>query len=393
MSTNMDTERDFERPRPVDIGAIERELRRMWHEVSSDPAHPVARARVLNLVVLVDAARINAACDSAAEVAVDHPARTIIVGMDTGKKKSSLSAEVSARCHIPFGRRQQVCSEQVVITAEGEATHNFHGVVTPLLTSDLPTFLWWMAPGWPQGHAFERLAAECNRLVVDSGGFLNSLDEFGRLYSFIRDYNQSEPVERSVADLNWTRLTPWRLALAGLYDVPQYREALRELKTVSIHYLKSASLPIADKESVGVELTVSGPVLIAGWLASRLGWTGARKENSNLVVYSAPHKAGIEVRLNAVDWDASDPGCQACFIQRIELECGGNNGSKFTIEIGPDFIETRAAVSESQEVSRRVGYNPRTDVELVSEEVDILTRDTVYEGAVVAAVDLSAVLI
>ncbi|MGH9765709.1 MAG: glucose-6-phosphate dehydrogenase assembly protein OpcA, partial [Blastocatellia bacterium] len=265
---------NIETPKQVDVGAIDRELRRMWHEAAADPSHPVARARVLNLVALVEAERLSAAADDAADLAVHHPARTIIVGMDKNHRENAMTAEVRARCNVFFGRRQQVCSEQVIVTATGDAVEEFHGVVTPLLTSDLPTFLWWMGRRWPEGHAFERLITSCNRIIIDSGSFVDSVAEFERLDSFLRQYSQSGAVERSVADISWTRLSPWRLALAGLYDVPAYRQCLAMPKRVSIDYLDGLGDAGAKQRAGEKHLGVSGPVLIAGWLASGLSWKG-----------------------------------------------------------------------------------------------------------------------
>ncbi|HYM00553.1 MAG TPA: glucose-6-phosphate dehydrogenase assembly protein OpcA, partial [Blastocatellia bacterium] len=347
---------------------------------------PVARARVLNLVVLVEAERLNAAADDAADLAVHHPARTIIVGMDRTRRENSMTAEVRARCHVFFGRRQQVCSEQVIVTATGESVEEFHGVVTPLLTSDLPTFLWWMGRRWPEGHAFERLMTSCNRVIIDSGSFIDSVAEFDRLQLFIRDYSQSGAVERSVADINWTRLTPWRLALAGLYDVPTYRQCLATPKRVSITYLDGLDASKGNTQT-DKHLSISGPVLIAGWLASRLGWTSKARIGTGVVKFLSG-ESELEVALQPVQYGKDAPGCKACYIQKVEFECGQKGEAKFSIQMGSDFIETRAAIQGLPEASRKVGFNPSSEADLVAEELDFLARDFVYEESVHSAVGI-----
>src|SRR5215470_4458011 len=173
----MQNELDIENPRRVDPSAIDRELRRMWSEASADTAHPVIRARILNLVIFAEANRLSDTSDAAAELAGRHPSRTIIVAVNAAATQSRLDAEVSARCNLSFGRRQQICSEQIVIRADGSSVEAVHGVVSPLLTSDLRTFLWWRMAGWPQGHSFEVLSDTCDRVLLDSARFVFAADE------------------------------------------------------------------------------------------------------------------------------------------------------------------------------------------------------------------------
>src|SRR5215469_11650184 len=170
----MQNDLDIETPRQVNPSAIDRELRRMWSEASADTAHPVMRARILNLVIFADANGLNDAGDAAAELAGRHPSRTIIVAINSAATESRLDAEVSARCNLSFGRRQQICSEQIVIRADGPSVGGVHGVVSPLLTSDLRTFLWWRMAGWPQGHSFDVLANHCDKILLDSAGACKS---------------------------------------------------------------------------------------------------------------------------------------------------------------------------------------------------------------------------
>ncbi|HKV42413.1 MAG TPA: glucose-6-phosphate dehydrogenase assembly protein OpcA, partial [Blastocatellia bacterium] len=249
---------DIQKPRTVDVGAIDRELRRMWKEAASDKAHSVVRARILNLVVFTPEAQAAGAADVAAEIAVHHPSRGIIVGIDPAAP-DVMTAEVSARCHLSFARRQQVCSEQVLIGAGGKAVDEVHGVVLPLLTSDLPTFLWWRGPGWPESRSFKTLAAGSDRVVLDSSVFVTGASDLARLENLVHEYTKAVADEHSIADLNWARLMPWRVALAGLYDVQHYRERLGHLNRVTLRYPVTAE---KRKKADAVE-----PFLLAGWLA------------------------------------------------------------------------------------------------------------------------------
>src|SRR5262249_32502123 len=301
----MQDELNIQTPRRRDPSPIGPQLRKMWSEASADRAHPVIRARILNLVIFVDARGLGETTDAAAELAARHPSRTIIVAMNAEAAESRMDAEVSARCNLSFGRRQQICSEQIVISADGRSVDEVHGLVSPLLTSDLRTFLWWRRAGRPHGHSFDVLAHHCDRILLDSGRFASGGMELRVLSALIEELGQRKPDPLPIGDLNWTRLGVWRTALASLYDVPQYRDRLARLKTITISYIPTVaaagSISEANK-STAVAAMPMEPILIAGWLASRLGWTGPRTSVSAKGqpggVFSFANKSGVAVVLS-----------------------------------------------------------------------------------------------
>src|SRR5262249_52048833 len=299
----MQDELDIQAPRRVDPSAIDRELRKMWSEASADTAHPVIRARILNLVIFVDSAELGETSDAAAELAARHPSRTIIVAMNPQASESRLQAEVSARCNLSFGRRQQICSEQIVIGADGRSVDDVHALVSPLLTSDLRTFLWWRMAGWPQGHSFEVLSDTCDRVLLDSARFVFAANELSVLSALIKKLGQRKPAILLIGDLNWTRLGVWRTALASLYDVPQYRDRLSKLRRITITYHPTEphhESTCREFKSGPTSTMPMEPLLMAGWLASRLNWTGPqslRAQGRPDCVFSFANKNGAELVL------------------------------------------------------------------------------------------------
>src|SRR5260370_18109398 len=113
---------DIERPREVDIGSIERELRNIWRDANADPEHPAARSSLLNLVAVVAAAERELVSELAAEVALRHPCRMIVVLIDPDSKLDEVTAEVSARRHFPFGIREPAVSEPTILIAPRQST-------------------------------------------------------------------------------------------------------------------------------------------------------------------------------------------------------------------------------------------------------------------------------
>jgi glucose-6-phosphate dehydrogenase assembly protein OpcA len=132
---------------------------------------------------------------------------------------------------------QQVCSEQIFLTARADALPS---AVLSLLVTDLPTFTWWQGP-IPQGQGIlADLARLSSSTVVDSSvSSLEGVAGVGRLDSW-------------VTDLAWLRLEPWREAIASVFDPV------------------AAAAALADVQAVSVAGPVNEARLLAGWLCSRL---------------------------------------------------------------------------------------------------------------------------
>jgi glucose-6-phosphate dehydrogenase assembly protein OpcA len=406
----MSSDLSIELPRTVDVGAIDHELRSLWREASADTAHPVARACMLSLVIFVDAPDLSATADMAAELAVHHPSRTILVAVDPDAASGGLSAEVAARCHVSFGRRQQICSEQVIIKANGRSIEEVHGVVIPLLTSDLPSFLWWRSSKWPEGPSFKNIAAGCDRVIVDSSVLTDSAASFRRLAELVVGQPRAQASRYSVADLNWSRLTPWRIALAELYDLPAYRQYLVKARRFSITYSPRLPQGAADNasnnQSVSADTIPAGALLLAGWLASRLGWGkphpvertgggfsfGFTRAGHDIELVLSPSPG--EGRPGGVSATPSGDGSQITggTVLELKIETNSDPVTSFFIGMIEGCIETKMVLEGEAQAPRIVGRSPEKDPDLVGEELDILGHDTTYEGAVSAGADIAGAI-
>jgi glucose-6-phosphate dehydrogenase assembly protein OpcA len=403
----MQDQLNIQTPRRVDPSSIDRELRKMWSEASADTAHPVIRARILNLVIFVDAAALGETRDAAAELAARHPSRTIIVGLNPKASESRLSAEVSARCTVSFHRRQQICSEQIVITADGRSVDDVHGLVAPLLTSDLHTFLWWRIAGWPLGHSLDVLVDHCDRILLDSARFVSGAIELDALFSLIKECGQRKPTALPIGDLNWTRLGVWRTALATLYDVPTYRDRLAELRRITISYVPNSGRPAASAaQTVPAAAMPIEPVLVAGWLGSRLGWKGPEKQSgtergNDVFRFSSPPavelvlEASGPAQPDAIRSEAEGSRGHSLGIKsiaEIRFECGGEPATSFSVRLKAECLETVVLIEGQTQANRIVACDDKPDADLVAEELDILGKDTVYEDAIHGASILARLL-
>lgn len=224
-------------PRPVGLGELDEELLRLWAELGQE-----ARAAIASLVVF--APRGGPELDDLlARVGAEQAARIIVAIPSAGAAPGRLEAALSAHCLVRSGGRK-LCSEQITLRASGDAWDGLHATVGRLLLSDLPVYLWWQ--GELGGHLFEEMLELADRLVIDSAALTPAdLPTLARL---------SAP-GLALGDLNWRRLEPWLVYVAGCFDYPLMRPSLDGLRLVEVE---------GGPDNQGL--------LLAGWLGSRLGW-------------------------------------------------------------------------------------------------------------------------
>src|SRR5688572_19075342 len=237
-------------PVQVSIGEIRRELRNLWaSEAMNDEA--VIRASTHNLIVFVaDHAAAEETTRRIVELTADRPGRVILIDVEPGDE-SRVKAWVTTYCRT-FGKKQ-ICGELITLAVRGTLREEIHSTVVSLLAPDLPVFLWWTCDLDPANHLFERLSRNADRVVVDStllGGAAQGLRDITSL-----------PESLHIGDLNWARLTPWRRALAQLWDLQSMQQKLQGLHALEIEYSSEGSWENSEHA-----------LLLAGWLAQMLEW-------------------------------------------------------------------------------------------------------------------------
>jgi glucose-6-phosphate dehydrogenase assembly protein OpcA len=214
----------------VELAAVDSELARL----RGGPHGASVRATTLNLMVYApDPDSVSQAERALNRIGGGRPLRALVLTPGKGKA----TARVSSSCWLG-STGQEVCSEQVVIEADPAALPSS---AVPVLVPDLPVFLLWLGPVEDVRALLEELSELATRLIVDS-------DQCG-----IGCAESVRGLTPSLTDLAWTRLAPWREALAALGDSPGGLRAYQRA-----HMLE-----------------VRGPAneaaLLAGWLRSRLG--------------------------------------------------------------------------------------------------------------------------
>ena len=369
--------------RGIDAAKLERELNAMWAEMSAPEGEGgsagVVRACVLNLVVYAEGAEERAEVDELlAEVVERHPCRAIVITAERGAGEPSLEAYVSTRCQLSSRGSKRICGEQITIETAGSAVETASSVVAPLLRPDVPVFLWWKDLPHYEDRLFARLAEMADRVVIDSASFDRPHEDLRHLAGLLAGGRMR------LSDLNWGRLTSWRALVAGFWDVADYRDSLAQIERVVFEY---------DPPDRSHQEIAPKALLALGWMASRLGWEvsaeGATFDEGRARFSLKAGGREIEAVLAATDDVAGRDG----WLTSLTISTAAGDEFFVELQLEERRLRTGARLGGAGHACERVlGYEARTEGERLSAELDILSRDEVYESAVGAAARLLAAL-
>ena len=311
---------------------ILKELAALWVEEGKLGQSGVLRACTMTLVVISEETDDAAALgETLAALMPEHPARTILVRL-SGEAGRQLSERVYQQCWKPFGQRQQICCEQIELTASDAALGDLPSVLLPLIVADLPVILWCRSPRLPDMPEFAEIAATATKVVLDSGAFPDSVRAIRRLAAeHTRGVN--------TADLSWTRLTRWREMLARVFENRNFLERLPAISEVAVTW------------GPGFE---AASRYFAAWVQEALAG------------------AGVQAKMTIA------PGAEAL---RIELTGSG-------LKVGLRREDDRLVVTVD-EFSSCTHLSQPTDYVLMREELGILRRDPIFEKTLSSAARLA----
>jgi len=194
----------------------------------------VTSGNALTLVVVVDHKDVEEAEEAASIAASRHPMRMlVVVRRQIDAPVPRLDAEVTIGGRLGPG-------ESVVLRMYGRLALHAESVTLPLLAPDAPVVTWWHGQP-PDRIAYDPLGVFAERRITDA---LLAADPNAALQRRAEDFAPGD------TDLSWTRLTPWRAALASAFD------GSRRHKPVSAVVHGGTNEPSAR--------------LLAGWLTARL---------------------------------------------------------------------------------------------------------------------------
>ncbi len=387
------------------IESIEQEIARIWSEpnlmVDVDGAigrHVAARTSVMNLVVVARQPEVGErAAETINRLTGRHPSRTLVVLSADPDGPSWLDARVQAHCVLPRADAPETCAEMIFLTAGGETGRHLGALVAPLLIHDLPVAVWW--PGEPPlgagSGAVAELLESAERLVVDASAW--SGDGLARLRELSGLYERFDRL--AIRDFALVRQSRWREAIASVFDLPAFLPYLSSLRRISVTYSTH------DETGAPGSTNVVKPIYHVAWLASRLGM----RVTAPLAALEGPRRPaagprtgdrpGMHRGLHATLKDRAHE--VAVFVRpfpsttppgttlRIEL-LAERRGSELRADVTAEAenVLVHAWLDGVQALDRTFKAARRSDVDLLSEALEVGGRDPLAVGAIRTAAEL-----
>ncbi len=212
-----------------------KDLSGLWTQLGKEESEGSSRsAGVLRAVTMTFLLGVEegedetAASEALAQLMHEHPSRAIVLRLRRDGS-AVLEGRAFAQCWMPFGRRQQICCEQIELSA-GEST--FEDVVSllrGLVAPDLPVVFWCRSPRLFDHPAFPSIASMADKVIVDSRSHANPKQSL----QFINRQLQNGHL---YGDLTWTRLTRWRETVANMFERMDCKGFFKSLNRIVIHY-------------------------------------------------------------------------------------------------------------------------------------------------------------
>ena len=312
--------------------SILKELAALWTQEGKQGGAGVLRACSMTLVVIAEAGDdASALGETVAALMPEHPARSILILLP-GAGERALSQRVYQQCWKPFGQRQQICCEQIEITASDAALADLPSVILPLAVPDLPVILWCRSARLAGRPEFAEIARMATKVVMDSAAAADAAGAIRRMADTVRSGG-------ILADLAWTRLTRWRETLARVFENRDTLARLGEVNSVQVRF------------GPGYD---TAAWYMAAWAANALASVG---------VVVTPVFERQEETL------------------RLEL-----SGGTFHVKLSRQDDRLVTVVNEQSNCTNL----PRpADYHLMREELGIVRRDPIFEGTLASAVRLA----
>jgi len=325
---------------PAQPEQILKGLGKLWTQLGEQGKTSVLRACAMTLIVATDEADGGyMASQTISELVKNHPSRGIVLVISEAAEHD-LEARVLAQCWKPFGKAQQICCEEIEITAKPSAWPNVGPTLVGLVAADLPVIFWCRHNAAlrrdaraAQKEGLAAIVELSHKVIFDSRGMLphDALE-------LIQGWQKQG---RVVADLDWTRLTAWRETLAHLFE-----DAGR-------------ATPFSQFHSIEIEHSEEKPSLAAFYMGAWL---------------SGPYRAAVTFR------EGRGFGAGIC---KVILR-SDNENIEFA-RVGADCVK----LTSDKGLAGRYNFGEPTLTALMTEELAIAGADSTFDVAVRRAKELA----
>ncbi len=226
------------------------DLANVWEELGKqgveDKSGGVLRACAMNLLVCVEG-DVDVG-ETIADLMHEFPSRVIVLRVKK-TSKPTLEGRAVAQCWMPFGRRQQICAEQIELMASPDTLADTPSVIRGLWAPDLPVVMWFRHAGLLRYPEFAALLPMVHKVIVDSR------DAEDPEWT-IAELQKLQKAGHGVGDLAWSRITRWRESVAQMFDNPACAAKCGAIQSITITHT-SLSTPTTS-------------LYLAEWVASSL---------------------------------------------------------------------------------------------------------------------------
>ncbi len=194
----------------------------------SDRSAGVLRAVTMTFVMGVEEGEEEAAGETLAQLMHEHPSRAIVIKL---RKNGSdvVEGRAYAQCWMPFGRRHQICCEQIELSAGAKNLEDVAAVLRGLIAPDLPVVFWCRSARMFEQKAYGLIAGMADKVIVDT----RALADPGAGVRFVAGQLR---MGRLYGDLTWTRLTRWRETVAHVFERMDCKDFLGSIERVVVKY-------------------------------------------------------------------------------------------------------------------------------------------------------------
>ena len=331
---------------------IEAALRRIVTEHHHSD-HPFVPARVLNVVVVVDAEFRGEIENRFERVGRYHPSRLVLCAVERGRESIDAWAGIGTDDARPVPGHIAVARERVEIEIGLKHLSKLDTIVDPLLVSDLATMVW-----APHGHsaAIDSLRRLAQIVLVDTQDEPDVAASLGRVEDLAE--------HAYVVDLAWLRSTPWRERVAAAFDPPHLRSALGGVSAITVRHREDS---------------LAAALLFCGWLSSRLGWRpgGLSSTGGRFVGHARAKRQEVRIELDPVHQNA--PGLAGVTIETA-------SGEAVSLDRSPGGLEAVRRARDGNEQRWTVLGASRGEGGILGEGVrQALLRDPTYRPALACA--------
>lgn len=373
------TARSVWRGTDVTIGEVLSRLSRLRAEAArqeiGDQAHIHPRNSVLDVIVVAsDPAEAERAAAAVEELADHHPCRAVVVLDEPEAGVSRIDATVNSVVHtLVDGAACQY--EQVFLRVRGQAAEHIPSLVDALLLPDVTTYLWWTGAPPVSTRRFRSTLESADVILVDSARFDRpqvAFVAFARL--------AAAETGTAFGDFHWARLAPWREVLAQFFNPPDRAGFLAGIGALAIDH------------DAGGGGNRAAAALLAGWMASVLGWrlkrSSARRGGVVTAFYDSRAGHPVEVSLRQVKANGLAPG-EVCAV-RLEA---AHRGRTCTLGAVRDAGDSAHVLVDAEVGGRKVPrlvapVPPSADALLLSRLLVEARRDLRYPAALQAGAEV-----